>query len=331
LALDPETRWAELNFISQAPEGRPGYFFVSGAPGAPALLDESYAPALLGYTQAQTCETGAGVKIAVLDTGIDAAHPLLAGRIADGGWNALANSAETADAGNGRDDDGDSLVDEMVGHGTHVAGIIAAVAPDAMILPVKVLSSDGAGDAFFIAAGIHYAVDQRVQVINLSLGSTYDSRVIAEAVAEAAEAGVVVVAAAGNASTDRPIEFPAANAGVISVAATDAADLKSSFSNFGAQVDLSAPGVDIASALPGGQIGTWSGTSMSAPFVSGTAALVAQAHPSWSAPQITTRLLRTSSDLDTLNPDFAGELGAGRLDVDAAVRCEPDQVAIANR
>lgn len=327
LALDPDTRWTELNFVAQAPEGRPGYFFVSGSPGAPGVNAESSTATLVNHVQAQTCGTGSGVKVAVLDTGIDPDHPLLAGKIADGGWNALADSPDVADIGNGKDDDDDVLVDEMVGHGTHVAGIIATVAPGATILPVKVLNSDGVGDAFFIAAGIHYAVDQRAQVINLSLGSTYDSRVIAEAVAEAAEAGVVVVAAAGNGGTNRPIEFPAANTGVIAVAATDQNDLKTSFSNYGEQIDLAAPGADILSALPGGDVGTWSGTSMAAPFVAATAALVAEAHPSWSSPQITRRLSRTSADLDAVNPDFAGQLGAGRLDAAAAIRCDSAEAA----
>ena len=325
LSNDPDTRWSELNYVNQAPEGRPGYSFVSGAPGAndPTL----YAPELLGYEAAQVCGSGEGITVAVLDSGIDASHPALQGRVSVDGWNALNDTADVRDVGNGIDDDGDGLVDEMVGHGTHVAGIVAQVAPGVTILPVKVLSSDGVGDAFFVAAGIHYAVDHGADVINLSLSSTYDARVVAEAVAEASEDGVVVVAAAGNNSTDRILEFPAADTGVMGVAATDRSDIKGDFSNYGDKIDLSAPGVEITSAMPGGLYATWSGTSMAAPFVAAAAALVAAAHPSWTAQQISNRLTKTSGDLDEANPDFAGDLGAGRLDIEAAVGCKANQSA----
>jgi subtilisin family serine protease len=303
MATDPDTRWVELNYVNQAPEGRPGYFFVSGestdAPG------ETYAPALLGNDpELQRCATGQGVTVAVLDTGIDATHPALVGRVLETGWNALDNTADVSDVGNDVDDDGDGLVDEMVGHGTHVAGIVVQVAPDVSILPVKVLGSDGVGDAFYVAAGIYYAVSQGVDVINLSLSSTYDARVVAEAVAEANEAGVVVVAAAGNGATNRVLEFPAADTGVLGIAATDQNDLKSEFSNFGDRIDLSAPGVEIVSA------------------VAGAAALLAEENPDWVAPEISRRLTETAAALDELNPDFAGELGSGRLDVRAALACD---------
>ncbi|MCC6791236.1 MAG: S8 family serine peptidase [Thermomicrobiales bacterium] len=320
LTVDPDTRWVELNYVNQAPEGRPGYFFVSGE--ATTAPGESYAPTLLGYGgEAQSCATGAGVTIAVLDTGIDATHPALAGRIADGGWNALNDSGETGDLGNDRDDDADGLVDEMVGHGTHVAGIIAQVAPNASILPVKVLGSDGVGDAFYVAAGIYYAVDQDADVINLSLSSTYDARVVAEAVAVANERGVMIVAAAGNAGTNRVLEVPAADTGVIAVASTDATNLKRTFSNFGDQIDISAPGEAIVSALPGGVYAAWSGTSMAAPFVSATSALLLDVNPDWHAADIADHLAATALPLDDLNPDYAGELGEGRLDVASALDC----------
>jgi subtilisin family serine protease len=320
LSDDPDTRWTELNYVNQTPEGRPGYFFVSGAPGS---SDQSeYATQLLGYTSAHSCGTGTGIVVAVLDSGVDANHPALAGRLSAKGWNTLINSADIRDIGNGLDDDNDGLVDEMVGHGTHVAGIVAQVAPGATILPIKVLGSDGVGDAFFVAAGIHYAVDQGARIINLSLSSTYDSRVVAEAVAEASEAGVVVIAAAGNNATNRVLEFPAANTGVVGVAATDQDDAKSEFSNYGERIDLSAPGVDIVSALPGGLYASWSGTSMAAPFVAGAAALVAAARPTWSGHQIVERLLDRSDAIDDLNPGYTGELGAGRLDVRSAVNCQ---------
>ncbi|MBA2276436.1 MAG: S8 family serine peptidase, partial [Chloroflexia bacterium] len=125
---DGETAWAELNYTSQAPEGRPRYFFTSGSHSAPLAADQP-PPAELNLDAAR-CVTGDGVIVAVLDTGIDATHPALEGRVLAGS-NVVTERAETADSGNGIDDDGDGEIDEMTGHGTHVAGIIAEVAPDA--------------------------------------------------------------------------------------------------------------------------------------------------------------------------------------------------------
>jgi subtilisin family serine protease len=319
LEADAGTIWTELNYANGAPEGRPGYFFTSrGDEDDPAA---SYAPELIGAGEAQRCATGAGVVVAVLDTGVDPSHPLLQGHVLTG-WNALDDSGDTLDRGNGVDDNDNGYTDEMTGHGTHVAGIVAQVAPDAAILPVKVLDSDGSGDAFLLAAGIYYALDQGARVINLSLGSTYDARVIEDAVGVAANAGVVVVAAAGNADRAEPLEHPAADRGAVAVAATDADDRKTSFSNYGSVVKLSAPGEGITSAFAGGGEATWSGTSMAAPFVSGAAALLVAAHPEWDGSAVVGRLRQSAADIDSLNPDYTNELGTGRLDVAAAVGCE---------
>jgi subtilisin family serine protease len=317
---DPASIWAELNFSNRAPEGRPGYFFVSRGEEDEAAAP--YAPELVGADVAQKCTTGSGVVVAVLDTGIDASHPMLQGRVLAGGWNALDDNGDTMDAGNGLDDNGNGYVDEMTGHGTHVAGIIAQVAPGAMILPVKVLDSDGVGDAFFLAAGIYYAIDHGARVINLSLGSTYDARVVHEAVVAAAKAGVLVVAAAGNGDRAQPVEYPAADRAAVAVAATDRNDHKSSFSNYGSIVALSAPGTRITSSFVGGREVTWSGTSMAAPFVSAAAALVFAEHPDWSPSDVRSALRTTADNIDQLNPDYVRELGTGRLDAAAAAGCK---------
>ena len=319
LAGDQDVNWAELNFTDQVPEGRPRRLYLRGdsVPGGPGT---SYAPRLLGVREANRCATGRGVTVAVIDSGIDDTHPAFAGHLL-AGHNVLPDLGpeKFQDVGNGNDDDGDGHVDEMVGHGTHVAGIVLQVAPAARILPIRALDSDGAGDAFFLAAAIYHALDRNAKVINLSLGTTQNPRVVREAVLAATRAGVLVAAAAGNENRQAPAEYPAVGGQALGVAATDARDRKSTFSNFHPTLAISAPGTKIVSAYPGGEYRTWSGTSMAAPWVSGAAALLLD--DGLSARQAANRLAATAVDLDGRNPAFAGKLGAGRLDVAAAVGC----------
>lgn len=323
LATDPDTDWAELNYTSQAPEGRPGRFFLSAEADALGSGAAPEPPAALDIDAALACTTGAGVTVAVLDTGVDAAHPDLVSRIVPGGWNVLVNSADTRDLGDGLDNDDDGMVDEMTGHGTHVAGIIVQMAPDAGIMPVKVLDSDGVGDAFYVAAGIYQAIGSGAEVINLSLGSTRDARVIAEAVAAAHDAGIVVVAAAGNADRETPPEYPAIDERVFGIAATDADDAKSEFSNYHPRLFLSAPGTEVVSAYPGGRYAGWSGTSMATPWVAGAAALLLADAPELTIEQVGARLAGTADPIPERDPRYDGRLGAGRLNAGAAAGCAP--------
>ncbi len=320
---DPATVWAELNFAHQAPEGRPGRFFLSGIPVPPERAAAA-PPAALGIPDALSCATGTGVVVAVLDTGVDAGHPDLAARIAPGGWNVLVNSPNTSDLGNFRDDDGDGVIDEMTGHGTHVAGIIAQTAPGAGIMPVKVLDSDGLGDAFYVAAGIYQAIGSGAEVINLNLGSTHDARVIAEAVRAAHDAGIVVIAAAGNADRETPPEYPAIDEHAFGIAATDDDDVKSEFSNYHEDLLLSAPGNDVVSTFPGGGYAAWSGTSMAAPWVAGAAALLLEREPGLTVDEVGKRLAAAADPIPDQDPRYDDLLGAGRLDAGAATACDPE-------
>lgn len=316
---DPDVLWAEFNFTSRAPEGRPRYFFTSSV-GEPQVVEEPALPQGLEM-QPGVCATGNAVTVAVLDTGVDTTHPAIADNILDNGVDMLRVSRDVSDTGNGIDDDGDGLVDEMVGHGTHVAGTILQVAPDAQILPVKVLDSDGNGDTFSVMAGIVYAVEQDADIINLSLGSTWDSAAIAWAVSYAEQQGVLVIAAAGNGDRETPMEYPASNPGVISVAATDAAGDKATYSNYNTMVDISAPGDNVASAYPGGTYTTASGTSMSAPLVSGTAALMLERSPTMTPQVVRDRVVNSAAPLNLSDPAYDGKMGGGELDVNAALVC----------
>ncbi len=317
---DPSVVWGERNFSAQAPEGRPRYFFVS-IDDTPQLVSEPSLPSELAYTPEASCVSGESVVVAVLDTGIDANHPALAPNILPNGVNMVDNTFDQRDVGNVLDDDGDGQIDEMVGHGTHIAGAILQVAPDASILPIKVLNSDGVGDAFFVTSGIFYAVEQGADVINLSLGSTFDSRAIQDAIDFASGEGVVIVAAVGNGNTAEPVEYPASLDSVISVAALDADSNKAEYSNFNSQVDISAPGSDVASSYPDGHFATASGTSMATSIVTGSIALVLDRQPAIGPDAVELILTSTADPLQLTDPTLADQLGAGALNVDASIAC----------
>ena len=211
---------------------------------------------------------GEGVKVAVIDTGIDCAHPDLRCDLSAG--------VNLVDPGSPPMDDNE--------HGTHVFGTIAGrgngpkgvfgVAPKATLIPVKVLDADGTGSLSAIVEGIDWATKAGADVINMSLGGPAGSTALQRAVQKALAAGIVVVCAAGNSGPDPDtVGFPAGYPGVIAVAASDSADGVASFSSRGGEVAFIAPGVDIRSTVPGGGYKKESGTSMASPHVSGLAAL----------------------------------------------------------
>ena len=196
------------------------------------------------------------------------------------GWNYVEDNAEVSDVAQGVDTDGDGLRDEAVGHGTFVSGLVSLAAPDARIVPARVLDSDGIGNTFAVAEAIVDAVRAGVQVINLSFGTAEDveSKVVAEALRLAANRNVVVISAAGNTrSTD--LYYPASADQVFGVAALGAGSQLAFFSNRGPWVEVAAPGEQLIGPMPGGGYAVWSGSSMSSALVSGQAALLRAAEP----------------------------------------------------
>ena len=336
--------WAELNYAGQTGEGRTDSLWLSGLGIGSSQFQGQYAAPLLGLGGAHATSRGAGVVVAVLDTGIDSSHPALAGGVSPQGVSFVPGSAQWSDVGDGLDSDGDGLVDEQVGHGTFVAGLIRLVAPDAMLLPVRVLDSDGIANNFQIARAVAWSIDRGAHVVNMSLGEDYESITIMDVVAEAKSKGVAVVGAAGNRATDDPKEYPASDANAIGVTALDWSDARAPFANFGNQLDLAAPGdsivmgpgADLAKAIigpvPGGGYGVWEGTSFATAFVSGTAALVRAQHPEWPTKTVPrgaivdtllATLVETGVNTDAQNPGFAGELGGARISAAAAVAAGP--------
>jgi len=315
------------------------------------------------------------IVIAVIDSGIQIIHPDLRDNI----WH---NSREIIN--NNIDDDGNGFIDDYSGwnfidnnpdpsphfisgwteagvsHGTMVAGIIAAkgnnlqgvvgVTWRAQIMPLKVLNEKGEGRISNVIRAIDYAINNGADIINLSFVSFDYSQGLQEAIRRAHQAGVIVVAAAGNEQAagegyniDKTPIYPACYDGqligenmVIGVAATDALDQKANFSSYGFRcVDITAPGISFYNTITSGSYiedpnrfydGYWSGTSMATPLVSATLALIQQANPELNRREVVNILFASTDNISRLNPNYLGQLGNGRLNVNQAVEMAKSQL-----
>ncbi|MFN8532862.1 MAG: S8 family serine peptidase [Dehalococcoidia bacterium] len=269
---------------------------------------DQWALAKVGAPTAWNVVTGTRtITVAVIDSGVDLTHPEFAGRILPG-WNFVAKD------GNANDD---------YGHGTHVAGIIAAagnnkdgiagMAWGVTILPLKVLNASGAGYGSDLILAIDYARERGAKIVNISLGSSGASTLLQEALDRANAAGILVIASAGNTgASGNAAVYPGASPSVLAVGATDSNDKRAGFSTSGSYVDVSAPGVGIISTYRNGGYLTMSGTSMAAPMVAGLAALIWSRTPTMTAAQVRQAILDSSLELGTSGVD--DEYGAGRID-----------------
>lgn len=238
------------------------------------------------------------VTVAVLDTGVDHTHNFLKGRVEPTGFNS---------SGSGKSN---SSMDD-VGHGTHVAGIIADCTTDnVLIKPYKVLGQDE-GSSSAILAGVYKAIEDEVDVINMSLTCT-SSISLSNALAEADEKGIVLVAGAGNDGTDSTKKYPASLDFVIAVSAITEDNLISDFSNFGSHIDLAAPGTNIYSTMPNNKYLTKEGTSMATPFVSAASAMAKAYHGKISTTAVK-KLLYTSATKISDDTDDCRYYGNGIL------------------
>jgi thermitase len=214
------------------------------------------------------------------------------------------------------DDDGDGEVDEGFGHGTFVSGLVLGGAPGASILPVRVLDSDGRGEASDIAAGIEYAVAEGADVVNLSLGARQRSEVLRGAVRFALSRGVVVVASTGNGADLSTVDFPGGVTGVIAVTALDAGGARAPFANASLATALSAPGVDLIGPYPDERWGTWSGTSFSTALASAGTALLLERQPRLNPTQVRKKLMKKAKSVKrTVARSERKLMGGGRLDL----------------
>jgi type VII secretion-associated serine protease mycosin len=283
-------------------------------PGQETRPDLPWAQRRLGFIRAWELSRGAGVTVAVVDSGVDARTPQLAGRV-DAGIDVL---------------DGHGPADtDCIGHGTAVAAIIAAaplagsgfvgVAPAARILPIRQTDAGHEGSASGLADGIRAAVDRGARVVNVSVTTSAPSRRLQQAVEYAAAKDVLIVAAAANdAQTGNPRTYPAAYPGVLGVAAVGQDDRRADFSETGDFIGVAAPGVDVVTVGPGGPGEVLvRGTSYAAPFVAGVAALIRSRHPTLTATQVRRRIEQTAVHPAVALPD--PNVGWGVVDPYAAV------------
>jgi len=302
---DPAVELASLNYIRRASATPNDYLYFNYQKYLPTVrVDKAWDLSKSAGTQ----------TIGVLDTGVDAGHPDLAGHLLPG-YNTFNTALPPNDG---------------FGHGTAVAGIIAAgtsngigiagVAWNAKVRPVKVLDDNGSGSDANLINGINWAVKNGVRVINMSLGGEGDDPVLHQVIQNAVNKGVVLVAAAGNTGASTPLHYPAAYPEVLSVGAINKNGVLTSFSTWGDSVDIAAPGYDITSTAPRAMtppgydpylIGL-SGTSFSSPIVAGVAALVRSKWPAFTPAQVMARLKATARDAGPRGND--PYYGAGILD-----------------
>ncbi|MFF4368746.1 type VII secretion-associated serine protease mycosin [Streptomyces sp. NPDC001594] len=273
------------------------------------IADRPWALQRLTFDALWAQTRGKGVRVAVIDTGVDRANPQLTGAL---------------DAGAGRDfldPKGGDGTNDTVGHGTKVAGLIAArpqqgtgfvgLAPEATVIPIRQNDGQGNGNAATLAQAIDHAVAKGAQVINISQDTdaplTADSE-LAKAVQRAQEAKAVVVASAGNdgMSGEKRRTYPAAFPGVLAVASSDRNNERAAFSQPGDFIGIAAPGVDMVSTVPGFGQCIDNGTSFSAPYVAGVAALLRAKHPDWTAQEVVWQIQNTAERSVKGRDDYVG-------------------------
>lgn len=333
LKNNPEIEWAEPKFVYEIN-------FIPNDPNYASQYALSKINAALAWdiTQGDT-----SVVIGIIDTGVDWDHPDLAANIWTN-WNEIPN--------NGIDDDGNGFIDDIRGwdfgglsgtpdnnpmedrpdHGTHVAGIssavtnngigVASIGFNSRLMPVKTTRDDQRGPngpyVIFGYEGIVYAADNGAQIINCSWGGGSYSIFGQQVIDYASSKGSLVVAAAGNSNSIDEF-YPAAFRGVFSVASTTSSDTKSSFSNYGRYVDVSAPGSNIYNTWQNDTYATLSGTSMASPLVAGLAALTVAQFPTYNPVQIGEQIRVNSDNINSINVNFTDLLGYGRINAHATL------------
>jgi subtilisin family serine protease len=302
LRRDRRVVYAEPNYIGALPEARQRSSWVVGSNAGD--YTEQWAPTALRLPEAHTLSRGAGVIVAILDTGVDSAHPALVGRLVPG--------YDFVDLDNDPSEVPDYDYNSAYGHGTHVAGLVALAAPDAQIMALRTLDRDGIGTIWMQAQALRYAFEHGADVINLSYSFGNHSELLDDILAQVTctvafdvgcrsrtSPGALVAAAAGNSGVNVR-EYPAADLvpGVLAVAASTEASALAPFSTYGSWVPVAAPGDRIVSSIPGGGYAAWSGTSMATPLAAGVAALARAAYPTLRPVEVQNRMTTNAATLN---------------------------------
>ena len=349
LTANGDVLLAEPNHTNQSPEARRSQVWAVGTPSAYVA---QWAPTAMRLREAHLFSKGAGIKVAVLDTGIDLTHPAFAGKLLPG-----------YDFVDGDSDPTEvpclptpcSTTNVAFGHGTHVAGLIALVAPSAKIIPYRVLDVNGEGNAWVLAEALERAIADGADVINMSLGTATRTRILAsitklfqceppdsidpeldfshssygaDLTRCATSSGPVIVAAAGNDGSSGVDEYPARERvkGLIAVGASNDTKHLAQFSNFGSWVQIAGPGEGITSTIPlsavAGGYATWSGTSMATPLVAGAAALLRSAQKNLAPRDVVARMVLMATPLQQF---VGGSTNIGQVNAAALVEtCNMD-------
>lgn len=288
-----------VNFVENNSLARGG-----ALPNDPSYASQWHLPKISAPLAWDISTGSASVDIAIVDSGVDPAHPDLAGKLIPG-YNFLIGNSDTHD---------------VLGHGTAVAGTAGAIANNAkgvsgvawqnQIMPLVVLDASDYASYSNIAQAITYAADHGVRVINVSIGGSSSSSTLQNAVTYAWNKGALVFVSAMNNNTSTPY-YPAACANAIAVASTNSADAKASFSNYGTWITLTAPGEYIYTTNNGGGYGAWNGTSFSSPMTAGLAALILSVNPMLSNAQVLDILKKNADDLGATG--FDTSFGYGRI------------------
>lgn len=305
--------------------------------GSPAQILSQ--PSMSGFAQAFQPSSAllglplATIRVAIIDTGADLAHPTLANSIDVDSYDFINPGTTPDDTFDGVDNDGDGVVDSAWGHGTHLAGIIATACPSASLMILRAINDEGAGDTWLLSQAIVHAVAKGADVINLSMGMRVGSPLVSAAIAQAVAAGIPVITSAGNDTSSTPV-FPSGLSGVITIGATEVTlsnpfgwfqlplyipgwttsiETIAPYSNYGF-VNYACEGSDILSTFPGGTYATWSGTSAASAHAAATIALMLSINPSLDLAGIQSILTSTAVDVMSGHPLGAQALGDGRID-----------------
>jgi len=312
---DPRVLSCSPNYFLNTPEGlQRSQPFLEVKTGE---LDEQPAALTLDLVTVQTVTTGAGARVAVIDGGVNFTHPefaLYPGALVSR-WDYIDSDAYAFDEPGG----------VSSGHGTFVAGITRMVAPESDIYVYRVLDTTGQGDGYSVSEAVLLAVEDSCDVINLSLGMVNVNVALDEALKLARQNDIMIIAAAGNDSTDdnSVFPFPASRTYSVTVTALDSLNIKADFANYGLRINVCAPGTHIIAPYLDTLYASWEGTSFAAPFVTGLAALLRAKNPDMLADSIESLIYKTAESVDSLNPEYEGLLGSGLIDPMAALNYVP--------